>query len=251
MGYEDQLQKILEWVGPRLTSCPVRDGVTFHNHEEKILSIRRRRKGWYLEFSVLVPACPGLRELTDEEVAVRKLGRTRWIYRGTSDEDAQNLVRAALASIPQPYIVEPAMMRDTRTISELTCPCLKKMEKLQNAANLPEEISQLINEACDLLRNECYSEFIPKMIRVLENITFLMLRENGIESSGNLQDQLKVLMSRDIITSAFKDEVDELFNPDVLKRHFENQKRAYPLALMLVSFTSKLINVGKLIKHWS
>lgn len=251
MEYEAQLEKILTWIGPRLTSCSVRDGVTFHNHTQKIFTIRRRRKGWYLEFSVPVPSCPGLKELTDEEVAVRKLGRTRWIYRGTSDEDVQKLVMAAMASISQPYVVEPAMMRDTRMVSEFTCPCLIKMEKLQNASHLPQEMSQQLKEACEILRRESYNDFIPKIGQALKNITSHMLREKGIEPLGELRGQLNLLIEHKIIPSSFKEEVAELINPDVLDRHYEDQKRAYPLALMLVSFTGKLINIGKLIKLWS
>ncbi|HVJ49479.1 hypothetical protein [Desulfitobacterium sp.] len=251
MEYQSQLEKLHEWVGQKLTSCPVRDGVTFHNHNEKIFKILRRRKGWYIEFSVPVPECPGLQELTDEEAKTRKLGRTRWIYRGTSEENVRKLVTTAMASIPQSRIVEPAMARDVRIVSEFTCPCLKKMEKLQNASNLPQEISQQLEEACDLLGSERYNDFIPKIGQTLKNITSHMLQENGIEPSGDLRDQLNSLIEREIISSSLKEEVEELFNRKVLERHFEDQKRAYPLALMLVSFTSKLINIGKLIKLWS
>ncbi|AHF08514.1 hypothetical protein [Desulfitobacterium metallireducens] len=251
MEYEAQLEKILEWVGPRLISCPVRDGVSFYQNTDKIFKIRRRRKGWYLEFSVPVPACPDLKVLSSEEVVVRKLGRTRWIYRGTSDEDVRQLVVAAMASISQPRAVEPAMMRDMRIVTEFTCPCLKKMEKLQNASNLPQEISQQLKEACDLLRSERYNDFIPRIAQALQNITSHMLHENGIEPSGDLRNQLDSLIERGIISSVLKDEVAELFRTNILERHFEDQMRAYPLALMLVSFTSKLINVEKLVNHWS
>lgn len=251
MEFEAQLEKILEWVGQRLRSCPVRDGVAFYHHTEKIFKIRRRRKGWYLEFTVPVPLCSDLKVLTPEEAAVRKLGRTRWIYRGNSEEDARKLVFAAMSSISPSRLVEPAMARDERIVSEFTCPCLKKMEKLQNAENLPHEISQQLEEACDLLRSGRYNEFIPKIAEALKSITAHVLQKEGREPSGDLRDQFNLIIELGILSPSFKAEVDELFNQNILERHFEEPKRAYPLALILVSFTSKLINIGKLIKLWS
>lgn len=245
MEYGAQLEKLNKWVGQRLTGCPVRDGVTFHNNNEKIFKILRRRRGWYIEFSVPVPACQGLTELTLEEAKTKKLGRTRWIYRGTSDENVQKLVAAAIASLPQPYRIVPAMTREVRVVSEYTCPCHKKWEKIIEDASLSKEVLFPLKEAWRYLKAKSYDEFIHKIGEVLRISMTRILSENGIEASGNLYEQIDLAIDRKILPQFLKVEAEEISENKVFERHFESQDRAYPVALMLSSFTSKVIKYVK------
>lgn len=245
MEYGAQLEKLNKWVGQKLTGCPVRDGVTFHNNNEKIFKILRRRRGWYIEFSVPVPACQGLTELTPEEARTKKLGRTRWIYRGTSDENVQKLVAAAIASLPQPYRVVPAMTREIRVVSEYTCPCHSKWERIIKDASIPQEIVSPLKEAWRLLKRKSYNEFIRQIGEVYQISISRKLNEKGIDASGNVYEQIERAINHKILPQFLKVEAEELSANMVFERHFENQERAYPVALMLVSFTSKIIKFLK------
>lgn len=245
MEYGAQLEKLNKWVGQKLTGCPVRDGVTFHNNNEKIFKILRRRRGWYIEFSVPVPACQGLTELTLEEAKTKKLGRTRWIYRGTSDENVQKLVASAIANLPQPYRIVPAMTREVRVVSEYTCPCHKKWERIIEDATTPEVIITPLKEAWKYLKQKSYNEFIHQIGEVLRISTARMLSENGIEASGNIYKQIDLAIERKILPQFLKVEADEISENQVFERNFESQERAYPVALMLISFTSKVIKFVK------
>lgn len=243
MEYDSQVEKVYEWAEQKLTGCPVRDGISFYNPTEKIFKILRRQKGWYIEFSVPVPECQGLKVLTDEEAKTKKLGRTRWVFRGTSDEDAQMLVKAATVSIPRRHIIEPAMTRELRVVSGATCPCLKKMEKLQEVSNMPIDLLEQLKDAYELLQAGRYSDFIPQIRNILGEVSTYLLQEKGIESTGDFRDRLNLLIERKILSRSLRDEVEEVFNRNIFERHYEDQERAYPVALMLVSFTGKLFKL--------
>ena len=235
------LEKVYQWVGQRLSSCPVRDGVTFYKGREKLFKVVRRKHEWHLEFSIAVPNCPGLKVLTVEEARAKKLGKSRWIYRGNSETDAKTLIETVLATLSQHRYVEPAMAREVVQISHSTCPCFRKMENMQHTQSLPEEISNKLREAYQLLQESKYNEFIYLIQYVLDDVTSHLLAEKGLTAEGSLMDKINRLAEHKIVSKTLKDELESVFIRKVFERTYSDQERAYPTALMLVSFTSKLL----------
>ena len=243
MGHELSIEKVYEWVGPQLMSCPVRDGVAFYYHSEKLFKVLKRRRGWHIEFSVPVSDCLGLRVLSDEEARIRKLGKTRWIYSGESEKDAQHLIEEAMESIPKRRVIDPGMSRELRTITDNTCPCFKKMEKIQETASLPQHIGDNIKEAYDLLKSNLYIDFIKKVYPTFVEVVDHLLRESGLELQGELDVKISILADQRIITQKLKEEIQSFLTRKVFEREFINQERAYPIAIMLVTLMSKLLKL--------
>ena len=243
MGHESSIEKVYEWVGPQLMSCPVRDGVAFYYHSEKLFKVLKRKKGWHIEFSVPVSDCLGLRILTDEEARIRKLGKTRWIYSGESEQVAQHLIEEVMESIPKRRVIDPGMSRELRTITDNTCPCFKKMEKIQETASLPPNIAANIKEAYDLLQSSLYKDFVKEIYPIFVDGVDHLLRENGLEVQGELEIKISVLAEQRIISQKLKQEIQSFLTRKVFEREFINQERAYPIALMLVTLMSKLLKL--------
>jgi hypothetical protein len=241
LEYALSIEKVYDWVGIQLQSCPVRDGVTFYYHSEKIFKVLKRKKGWHIEFSVPVSDCPGLRILTDEEASTRKLGKTRWIYRGESEQVAQHLVEEAMESIPKRRVIDPGMSRELRAITDHSCPCYKKMEAIQENSVLPPHITNKIKEAYDNLQAALYKDFIKKVYPIFEDVVDYLLNENQINIQGELEDKISVLAEQRIISQKLKQEIQSFLTRKVFEWEFTDQERAYPIALTLVTLMSKFL----------
>ncbi|WP_206811881.1 hypothetical protein [Paradesulfitobacterium ferrireducens] len=242
--FDETVEKVYQWVGRSLSSCPVRDGVVFYHGSDKIFKLVERRFGWHLQFCVPVPESPGLRILSPEEAKVKKLGKSRWIFRGDSDRDAENLIKAALDSLPTRHVIEPALTRDLPTLCEATCPCFKKMERIVNNKSLPSELTEPLQEAYDLLQQGKYAEFVLRLETVIEQVIDYLLGQQGIaRDNRNLQDKIKILTDRKVISKNLKEEVDVIILRRNYKYDYTVEERAYPMALMMVALMSRLLKV--------
>lgn len=239
--FDQKLNKIYTWVGQRLSACPIRDGVTFYHRTEKVFKVVKQKAGWHLQFNVPVPECSGLVRLAPEEARKRKLGKAQWIYKGDSDSDAQHLVQAALDSLPQRWVIEPALSRDIATVCGGTCPCFRKMERLAKATGLPEDLRGLLENAYSLLLNGQYVEFVERMqVGIAEAVGYL-LREQGEEPSGDVQTKIQALVRLHVIPKSMGAEGEVLFTRRGYESVYTMQERVYPLALMFISFLTKLL----------
>lgn len=241
--FEVILEKVYQWIGSCISSCPVRDGVTFYNEREKVFKVVQRRGGWHLQFNIPVPETEGLTVYSIEEARSKKLGRSRWIYKGNSDAVAEYLIRSALASLTRKRLIEPAMSRDSAVICGKTCPCFKKMERLLNNKNLPENCTKQLYQAYDLLRNGYYSEFVALFEVIVDDFTNFLLSQRGINSSGSkVQEKIDKLVEIKVIPLSLKREIEVIFTHRQ-EKDFSAQVRAYPTALMLIAFMNKLLKV--------
>ena len=242
--FNQTVEKVYQWVGQMLSSCPVRDGVVFYHGSDKIFKLVERKSGWHLQFCVPVPESPGLTILSPEEAKVKKLGKSRWIYRGDSDQDAEILVRAALDSLPLRRVIEPALSRDLPTLCEATCPCFKKMERIVNSKSVPSELGESVQEAYELLQQGKYAEFVTVLEKVIEGLTDYLLGQQGITAANrDLKEKIRILADLKVVSNNLKEEVDVVFFRRNYKDNYTVEERAYPMALMLVSLMSRLIKV--------
>lgn len=240
-GFKQRVGKLYAWVGQRLSACPIRDGMTFYHRSEKVFKLVKQRAQWHLQFNVPVPECPGLTVLSQEEARRRKLGKAQWIYKGDSDRDAELLVRAALSSLPQRRVIDPALGRDITTVCGGTCPCFRKMERLAALTGLPESLHALLQEAYSLLMEGQYVEFVQRMqVGIAEELAWLM-HQNGHEGSAEIQENIRDLVRLHVIPKSMESEGEALFT----RRGYENfhsiQDRAYPMALMSITFLKRLL----------
>lgn len=243
-SFDDILENVYQWVGSRLVSCPVRDGVSFYNGSEKILKVLRSRNGWHLQFNVPVPECEGLTILSPEEARSKKLGKTRWIYLGSSEEDAKLIVQFAVAHLPLRRVVEPAMSREDVILCGATCSCFKKMERIVSNKLLPKEITDQLERAYDLLQDGDYIEFVRKTEQIIDEVAGYLINDQGVNPDEmRLSQKIEWLAERRIISKTLREEVDAIFARRTNDVGFGTQERAYPMALMRISFMSKLIKV--------
>lgn len=242
-AFEENLVKLYDWVGQKLSACPVRDGVTFYYRSEKVFKAMRVRDGWHLQFNVSVPDCPGLSRLTQEEARQKKLGKARWIYKGNSEQEVHQLVQAALESLPQRLLIDPAMSRDTATICEANCSCYKKIERLLSNSTISSETAALLQKAYDFLMVDDYVEFVKIIRQAIEDITSSMLIERGLKPGGTILEKTEALVELKLIPKNMADDVEFLFSERSHEQLYSVQERAYPMALMLIAFLSKLIKL--------
>lgn len=239
-NFDDILEKVYQWVGQQLSSCPVQDGITFYHNSDKVFKVVRQRNIWYLQFCVPVPERTGLIILTREEARTKKLGKARWIYKGNSDQEAETLIRSALAGLAQRRLIEPAMSRDITKLCEATCPCYKKMERIIDNKILSPEIIALLQQAYDFLQKENYINFVVLLDKTIEKIADFLLEQQNIEVVlPSLKEKIVKLADLKVISKTLKEDVDVVF----VRRDYENsvQERAYPMALMIIAFMSKLL----------
>lgn len=240
-GFNQRVDKLYAWVGQRLSTCPVRDGMTFYHRSEKMFKLVRHRTQWHLQFNVPVPDCSGLTVLLQEEARRRKLGKAQWIYKGDSDRDAELLVRAALSSLPQRRVIEPALGRDVTTVCGGTCPCFRKMERLTALTGLPESLHALLQEAYSLLMEGQYVEFVQRMqVGITEALTWL-LQQNEQEAGGEIQEKIRDLVRLHVIPKSMESEGAALFTRRGYENFYNAQDRAYPMALMFITFLTRLL----------
>ena len=240
--FEEQLEKLQEWIGQKLSSCPTRDGIAFYHRTDKVLKAVRQNKGWYLQFNVPVPECPGLLELSPEEVRKKKLGKTHWLYKGDSDADARELVLAALDGLPHRQLIDPAMSREVNTVSRATCPCFKKMERLASAPVLPEDIRSFLQNAYEILLAGNYVRFLQMMRDGMEDVTSFLLQKQGLEAEGmDISAKVKKLVDLKIVSKSLRDEVELLYPQRKYEEFYSVPERAYPMALILISLLSRLV----------
>ncbi|KLU62145.1 hypothetical protein CEB3_c15080 [Peptococcaceae bacterium CEB3] len=240
--FDEHVAQLYQWIGQRLSSCPTRDGIAFYHRTDKVLKVVRQKKGWHLQFNVPIPERPGMVELTPEEVRRKKLGKTRWVYRGESDSDARELVLAALNGLPHRQLIDPAMSRDdVNTVCRATCPCLKKMEHLTTNRALPEDIRSSLRDAHGLLLSGENVQFLQAAQKGIEDVTAFLLRQRGIEPREmGIAAKVDKLIELQVVAKYLRDEVEMLFAQPSYERFYSSQERAYPLALMFISLLSKL-----------
>lgn len=239
--FEQNLEKIYDWVGQKLSGCPVRDGVAFYYRTEKIFKAVKQREGWHLQFNMTVPECPGLKQLTPEEARKKKFGKALWIYKGDSETDARNLVLSVLDSLPKRLLIDPAMTRDMVTVCGANCPCYKKMERLLSNSSIPPGSAFLLQKAYDFLMVDDYVEFVEILRQAIEDITSSMLIERRVEPDSTIQAKTEALIELKVIPKSMRQDVDVLFSLRNYEKFYSMPERAYPMALMLISFLSKLI----------
>lgn len=243
MVNEPFIKKVYEWVGPQLSGCPVRDGVTFYYHSEKIFKVLNRKKSWYIEFTVPVPECENLRIITAEEARTRKMGRTRWIYKGNSDELAYQLIQAALQSIPRRRVIEPALPRESRPRSDHTCPSLKRIEQIKEGRTIPDEITFAVKNMVGILQSGLYIDFVHKIFPVFQMVIDELLERNGLHCSGKIDEKIRILTEQQVVSPLLGQELQSYITRKVFDCEFADQERAYPMAIMLTALLEKLLKL--------
>jgi len=241
-GFNYVLERVNSWVGLRLSTSQVNDGVCYYSGREKILKVIRQRHGWHIQFNLPVPECEGLLILSQEEARAKKLGKSRWIYRGFSEQVAEELVGSALSCLPRRRVIDPAMSRDIITFYGFPGPNFREIENLLNKKTLPFPVAESLHQAYELLQQRKYVDFAIELKKVVEEIvTFLLQEHNLVGVELSFKEKVSLLEARGIISHGLRDEINVLFIRETTSQDYSNQEKAYPLALLLIVLMSKLL----------
>jgi len=243
-GFNHVLQEVNAWVGMRLSSSEVSDGVCYYNGREKVFKLVRQRYGYHLQFNLPVSDCEGLRILTQDEARAKKLGKTRWIYRGFSNHTAEELVRQVLASLPRRRVIDPAMSRDIVTFYGGPGPNFREIERLLGKKTLPPEVVELLHRAYDLLQEHKYVDFVIKLKQGVAILVAFLFEENNLSGQEmSFKEKVDQLETSGIISPSLREEINVLFVRETSAQDYSSQEKAYPLALLLIVLMSKLLKV--------
>lgn len=243
-GFDYVREQVNTWVGMRLLRTEVSDGVCYYHGREKVLKVVQRRAGYYIQFNLPVPEYEGVRILSQEEARAKKLGKTRWIYRGFSAQTAEKLVRHVLASLPRRRVIDPAMSRDIVTFYGVPSPNFREIERLLEQEALPPGIVDLLHQAYDLLQEGKYVDFVVKLKHGVDDIvTFLFNESQGGAQNLSFTEKLDKLEGKGVISKPLREEIDVLFIRETNMKDYTTQDKAYPLALLLIVLMSKLLKV--------
>lgn len=238
------MEKVQEWVGQRLNGNQVKDGMVYYHGLDKIFKVVLQRNGWNMQFNVPVPDCKGLQILTADEARAKKLGRSRWIYKGESEEDAKLLIDHVLSGLNQRHLVEPAMSRDQDAFADVSAPSFKRIERLLEHKILPQPIVDILQQAYDLLQEGKYADLVILLEKAINEVTSFLLKEHGIECQGlTSKEKIDLLAEHQVISQTLKDQLEVIFYSHTVEKGCATQERAYPMALMLMFFMSKFLKI--------